>query len=39
MKRLYPELELRANERCRIAHDGIVDAIAIATYGLRQITK
>lgn len=36
-KRLFPSTELRASERCRIAHDGIVDALLIAEYGRRVL--
>lgn len=35
-KRLFPTLDLRASERCKKAHDGIVDALLIAEYGARQ---
>jgi len=36
-KRLFPKLDLRATERCKKPHDGIVDALLIATYGCREI--
>jgi hypothetical protein len=36
-KALFPKLDLRANERCRIAHDGICDALLIATFGQREM--
>jgi hypothetical protein len=32
-KRLFPNVDLRATERCKISHDGIVDALLIAYYG------
>lgn len=34
-KRLFPDADLRATERSRVAHDGIVDALLIAEYGRR----
>lgn len=37
VNRLFPKLDLRANERCKIPHDGIVDALLIAEYGRRKI--
>ena len=36
-KRLYPSEDLRKNERSRIEHDGIVDALLIAAYGQRKL--
>lgn len=36
-KRLYPDLDLRATERSKKAHDGIVDALLIATYVKRKL--
>lgn len=30
----YPKLDLRKSERCQNPHDGIVDAICLAEYGL-----
>lgn len=30
--RLFPTVDLRKNEKCRVAHDGIVDALLIAEY-------
>ena len=35
-KALYPELDLRASERSKKFHDGIVDAFFIASYGLKH---
>jgi hypothetical protein len=37
-KRLFPTVDLRKNEACKISHDGIVDALLIAEYG-RRILK
>ena len=34
--RLYPTAYLRKNDRCRVEHDGIVDALLIADYGRRM---
>jgi hypothetical protein len=34
--RRFPELSLRASERCQKPHSGIVDAVCIALYGLAQ---
>lgn len=36
-KRLYPDLDLRATERSKKAHDGIVDALLIATFVKRKL--
>ena len=35
-QQLFPTVDLRKNSRCKIAHDGIVDALLIAEYGRRQ---
>lgn len=35
-KRLFPNVDLRATERSKIPHDGLVDAILIAEYCRRQ---
>jgi hypothetical protein len=35
VKMLFPGLDLRASDRCKVPHSGIVDAIAIAEYGRR----
>ena len=35
-KRLFPNVDLRASERCRIPHDGIVDALLLAEYCRRK---
>jgi hypothetical protein len=32
-RQLWPDVDLRASDRCRVAHDGIVDAALIAYYG------
>lgn len=34
-QRLFPLIDLRATERCKIPHDGFVDALLIAEYGRR----
>jgi hypothetical protein len=34
-KRLFPTVDLRATNRCKKSHDGIVDALLIAEYGRR----
>lgn len=34
-KRLFPDIDLRKNERCKVPHDGIVDALLIMEYGRR----
>ena len=38
-QRLYPGADLRASTRCKKPHDGIVDALLIATYGLKSGSK
>lgn len=35
-KRLYPDVDLRATERSKNQHDGLVDALLIATYCRRM---
>lgn len=35
-RRRWPDLDLRENERCRVAHDGKADALCIAAYGGMQ---
>ena len=35
--RLFPCVELRATERCRVPHSGKVDALLIAEYGRRKL--
>lgn len=35
-RRMYPTCPLLANERCRTPHDGMADALCIATYGLKH---
>lgn len=32
-RQLWPDVDLRASDRCRVAHEGIVDAALIAYYG------
>ncbi len=34
---LFPHLDLRANDRCRVPHEGIVDALLIAIHGQRSL--
>jgi hypothetical protein len=36
-KRLFPNVDLRASERCKKPHEGIVDALLIAEYGRRLL--
>lgn len=36
-KRLYPGIDLRASERCRVDNSNMSDALLIATYGRRQL--
>lgn len=38
-KRLWPGFDWRASARCKIAHDGQVDAALIAEWGRRQLVK
>lgn len=38
-KRLFPNLDLTANSRCRVPHDGKVDSILLAEYGKRKIKR
>jgi len=38
-KRLFPNVDLRASERCKKPHDGIVDALLITEYGRRTLLK
>jgi len=35
-KRLFPDLDLRATERCKINHDGKIDSILLAEYCHRK---
>jgi len=35
-KRLYPNFNFKATERCKRPHDGLVDGLLIAEYGRRQ---
>lgn len=35
-KTLFPEVDLRENQRCKNMHDGLVDGILLAEYGLRK---
>ncbi len=36
-QRLFPTITLKATERCKIEHDGLIDALLIAEYGRRKI--
>ena len=36
-KRLFPSVNLLATDRSRVAHDGIVDAVLIASYGSKRV--
>jgi hypothetical protein len=36
-QRLWPKVDWRANERCRVAHDGLCDAALIAEFGRRTL--
>ena len=36
-KRLFPQLDWKASDRCRKAHDGLTDAALIAAYGMREL--
>jgi len=35
-KRQYPGVDLRTSERCTNHHDGLIDALLLAAYGLKQ---
>lgn len=36
-KRLFPQLDWKATERCKKPHDGLTDAALIAAYGMREL--
>ena len=36
-QKLFPDANLLANSRCKVPHDGIVDALLIAEYGRRTL--
>lgn len=36
-KRLFPQFDWKASERCKNVHDGLTDAALIAEYGRRQL--
>jgi len=38
VKRLFPEVDLRATERSKIFHDGLVDALLLAEYARRTFS-
>ena len=35
--RLFPNIDLRASDRCRVLHDGKADSLLIATWARRQV--
>lgn len=37
LTRLFPDVDLRASERCRKQHEGMMDALLIAEYGRRTL--
>ncbi|MBF0313358.1 MAG: hypothetical protein HQK52_08075 [Oligoflexia bacterium] len=37
--RLFPNIDLRASDRCKVQHDGLVDALLIAEYGRRKMLR
>ncbi len=37
VKRLFPNIKLTATDRCKKAHDGLVDALLIAEFGRRSL--
>lgn len=37
--RLWPTVDWRATEKCRVMHDGLCDAALIAEYGRRQLVQ
>lgn len=39
IKMLYPEVDFRLNKRCKVPHDGMVDAALIAYYGRQNELK
>lgn len=39
ISRLFPEVNLLATERSRVAHDGLIDALLIAEYARRKFKK
>ena len=39
LNRLYPKIDLRATERSKKPHDGLLDALLIAEYGRRKTTQ
>lgn len=39
VSRLFPLMDLRASEDCRTIHDGMADALLIAEYGKRKLSK
>ena len=39
LKDKWPKVDLRKNDKCKINHDGLVDAFLIAQYGLLEMNK
>jgi crossover junction endodeoxyribonuclease RuvC len=39
VRRAYPQADLMATPRSRVPHDGLADAVCLATYGLRVLAK
>ena len=39
VKRLFPKLDLRASQKCRKFHEGLIDALLIAEYGRRVLNQ
>lgn len=39
VQRLFPETDFKATERCKVLHDGIVDAALIALFGHRALYR
>jgi len=35
----YPNISLKATPRCKTAHDGLADAVCLAEYGIRLLSK
>ena len=36
-QRLFPKVDLRKTERCRVSHDGKADALLLCWYGLHEV--
>lgn len=37
--RLFPEIDLRKNDRCRVPHEGLVDGLLIAEFGRQEMLR